>query len=95
MVENFCLLSLGGPLLGLVFGFIANIWLRKIINDDVLVITISFVLCYLLFFCAENLKYSVSGILALVTLGLFMSAMGRTSIFHESAHSFHIVWSFA
>ena len=70
--------------MGLVFGFIANIWLRKIINDDVLVITISFVTCYLLFFVSENLKYSVSGILALVTLGFFMSAIGRTSINHDS-----------
>jgi hypothetical protein len=31
----------------------------------------------------------------MVTLGLFMSAMGRTSISHDSVHSFHIVWSFA
>jgi len=88
---NLVLLIVGGPILGLIFGYIANLWLKRIINDDVLVITISFVMCYLLFFLSENLKYSVSGILALVTLGFFMSAIGRTSISQDSITQFHTV----
>lgn len=89
------LLSVGGPLLGFVFGMIASLWLKRIINDDILIINITFVMCYLLFYVAENFHYEVSGILALVTLGLFMSAMGKTSIISESEHAVHTVWSFA
>ena len=95
VITNFCMLALGGPLLGFIFGMVSSLWLKRIINDDILIINITFVMCYLLFFCAENLTYQVSGILGLVTLGLFMSAMGRTNIYYESEHALHTVWSFA
>ncbi len=81
---NFCALAGGGPLLGFIFGMIGSLWLKRIINDDILIINITFVMCYLLFYMAENMTIQVSGILALVTLGLFMSAMGRTNIYSES-----------
>jgi NhaP-type Na+/H+ or K+/H+ antiporter len=95
VVSNFLLLAVGGPLLGFVFGMIASLWLKRIINDDILIINITFVMCYLLFYVAENFHYEVSGILALVTLGLFMSAFGKTNIISESEHAVHTVWGFA
>ena len=95
VITNFLMLACGGPLLGFVFGLISSVWLKRIINDDILIVNITFVMCYLLFFCAENLTYQVSGILGLVTLGLFMAAMGRTNIYHESEHALHIVWGYA
>lgn len=52
---NFCALSMGGPLLGFIFGMIASLWLKRIINDDILIINITVVMCYLLFYCAENM----------------------------------------
>jgi len=45
-----------------------------------LVAIITFFTCYLVFYVAEFTPIKVSGILALVVLGLFMSAYGKTSI---------------
>ena len=82
-------------MLGFIFGMVASLWLKRIINDDILIINITVIMCYLLFYTAEfGMWIEVSGILALVTLGLFMSAMGRTNIFHESQHALHYVWSY-
>jgi len=49
---------------------------------------------YIVFFLAENTKLHVSGILALVALGFFMSAYGKTSISAESEHALHHVWGY-
>lgn len=61
-------------------------WIKKIFNDETLVLNITIISCYLVFFVAENvdLGFEISGILALVSLGLFMSAFGRTRISHEA-----------
>jgi len=55
-------------------------------------ITITFIACYLLFFLAE-VQFHVSGILALVALGLFMSAYGQTKIDIDAKEALHAVWS--
>lgn len=94
VIYSFGRLSVGGPLFGFVIGFLISKWLRRIVNDEILIINITFVMCYLLFFFSET-YFNVSGILALVTLGLFMSSMGKTRIHHEAEHSLHVVWSFA
>lgn len=49
---------------------------------------------YLLFFLAESTKLHVSGILAIVTLGLYMTNTGKTKISAESEHAVHNVWGF-
>ena len=54
-IFNFCALSMGGPLLGFVFGMIGSMWLKKIINDDILIINVTVIMCYLLFYMAENM----------------------------------------
>ena len=43
---------------------------------------------------AENvdLGFKISGIIALVTLGLFMSAFGKTRISSEADHAVHTFW---
>jgi NhaP-type Na+/H+ or K+/H+ antiporter len=49
---------------------------------------------YLIFFLAEDTPIHVSGILAIVTLGLYMTRSGRTMISAESEHSVHHVWGY-
>jgi len=52
---NFCALAIGGPLLGILGGMLCSVWLKRIISDDVLIVNITFVVCYLLFYTAENM----------------------------------------
>lgn len=80
VITNFVRLAGGGPALGILFGLLSSLWLRRVIRDEVLVSIITFLTCYLVFFIAEFTDVKVSGILALVVLGLFMSAYGKTSI---------------
>jgi len=81
VVVNFVRLSIGGPLLGMIFGFIMSYWMKKIIRDSVLSVNITFILAYLCFYVAEFTFLHVSGILALVTLGLYFSAVGKKKIY--------------
>lgn len=68
-------------------GIAGSLWLRRIVRDDVLTSTITFITCYICFFFAEFTFVHVSGILSIVVLGLFMSAFGKISIYPESEHA--------
>jgi NhaP-type Na+/H+ or K+/H+ antiporter len=94
--STFLSLTVGGTILGLIFGIVATIWIRKIYNDEVLVVNITFLSCYLLFFVAENVNLGapISGIIALVSLGLFMAAFGKTRISVHSEHAVHTFWKY-
>jgi NhaP-type Na+/H+ or K+/H+ antiporter len=49
-----------------------------------------------LYFVCENvdLGIKISGIIALVSLGLFMAAFGKTRISPESDHAVHTFWKY-
>lgn len=69
--------------MGIIFGLISVYWIKRIFNDEILVLNITIISCYLVFFVAEYVEpfgIKMSGILALVSLSLFMSAFGRTRI---------------
>ena len=85
----------GGPILGVIIGLIGSLWLRKIVRDEVLTATITFIACYLGFYIAEFTFIKVSGILTMIGLGLFMSAFGKVNIYPESEHALHTIWAFA
>ena len=40
-------LTLGGMALGFIFGGLSTLWIKKIFNDEVLVVNITFLTCYL------------------------------------------------
>ena len=81
VVTNFVRMSIGGPILGICVGFLISIWMKKILRDAVLSVTITFIGCYLCFYLAEFTWLHVSGILSLVSLGLFFSAVGKRKIY--------------
>jgi NhaP-type Na+/H+ or K+/H+ antiporter len=84
VMTNFVRIAFGGPLLGIVVGVIMSYWLKKIIRDNVLSVNITFVGAYLCFYVAEFTWVKVSGILSIVVLGLYMSAVGKRKIYPES-----------
>ena len=78
---NFVRTSIGGPLLGIIFGFLICLWIKRIIRDNVLSVTVTVVGAYLCFWVAEFTFLKVSGILSIVTLGLYMAALGKRKIY--------------
>ena len=94
VLGSFIRIAFGGPLLGCIFGFLMSFWMKRIIRDPVLSINITFVGAYLCFYFAEFTSLKVSGILAIVVLGLYMSAVGRRKIYPESEHALHNTWGY-
>lgn len=87
----FCRLSFGGPILGILFGLGMSFWLKRILNDPTLEVNLTVFGAYLLFYTAESVL-KVSGILALVALGLYMTRSGKTRISSASEHAMHYIW---
>lgn len=87
IVQLFLELTLGAILLGVIFGFLSAKLIQKVRNDAVLTLNITVASSYLVYFVAEyvDLGIKVSGIMALVALGLYMAAFGKTKIAHEAA----------
>jgi len=77
---RFVRLSFGGAILGIIGGIIASQLLRRIHNNFVLEVNTTIFTAYLVFFIAEVTPIHVSGILALVALGLYMTKSGKTRI---------------
>jgi NhaP-type Na+/H+ or K+/H+ antiporter len=71
-------------------------WIKKIFNDEILVLNITIISCYGVFFVAEYVPLGIhmSGILSLVSLSLFMSAFGRTRISREADKAIHEFWEY-
>ena len=93
VIKQFCQLSFGGVALGIVGGMITSKILSKIHNNGVLEVNTTIFCSYLLFFLAESIL-GVSGILAIVSLGLYMTNTGKTKISAESEHAVHHVWGY-
>jgi len=94
IVIKFCRLSFGGPLLGVVCGAIMSFILHRTHNNFVLEVNTTIFISYLLFFIAESTSVHVSGILAVVCMGLYMTNTGKTRISAGSEHSVHHVWGY-
>lgn len=46
-VGLFFSLTIGGMVLGLIFGAVSTLWIKKIFNDEILVVNITFLTCYI------------------------------------------------
>ena len=87
-------LSLGGIAMGLGFAIALTLWLKRIVNQAVLETLLTLITTYLLFYTAELPSVHVSGAFAVVTLGLYMSAYGKTFISPLIEKNLHEFWSF-
>ena len=94
IIVLFVRLSIGGPLVGIACGVISSWWLKRIYDDPTLEIAVTFFTCYMTFWIAELSGAHVSGILALVSLGFYMSGVGKTYISVRSENDLHAFWKF-
>ena len=72
-VVMFIKLAIGGPLLGIAFGILAIIVSYFLKRGMTLFLNLILISCYITFFVAEKFNLGVSGILALVALGLTLN----------------------
>ena len=94
IVRLFFELTLGAVILGVIFGMIATELIKLFKNDPFLCYNTTLVGCYLVYFIAEyvNIGIQVSGIMALVSMGLYMAAFGRTKFTTEAKERVNHIW---
>ena len=94
-IKDLVTLCIGGPLFGVVVGLVFHIWMGRIIKDGVLVVSLTFTSCLLVFFFCEYPSWQLSGILALVTNSIILSYKSKVNIIADDLH--HVVetiWRF-
>ena len=91
---EFIYVAVGGTVVGLLIGWVVLAWVKKVFNDALVEICVIVAAAYLAFFVAEYFLH-VSGVLALVALGLVMAGVGRTRISPEVEHFMHEFWELA
>ncbi|XP_057544357.1 sodium/hydrogen exchanger 8 isoform X1 [Amaranthus tricolor] len=83
--------SLGAVGMGIAFGALSVLWLGYIFNDTVIEITLTLAVSYVAYFTAQE-GSDVSGVLTVMTLGMFFAAAARTTFKGESQQSLHHFW---
>lgn len=90
VIGEFIWVVSAGLIIGLAIGWTV-LWITgKLINQPLVEITLSVAAAYITFIVAETLH--VSGVVALVTLALVFSTLGRTRISPEISHFLHQFW---
>uniref|UniRef100_A0A0D9Y1X9 Cyclic nucleotide-binding domain-containing protein n=1 Tax=Leersia perrieri TaxID=77586 RepID=A0A0D9Y1X9_9ORYZ len=83
--------SLGAVALGLAFGIASVLWLGFIFNDTIIEIALTLAVSYIAFFTAQD-ALEVSGVLTVMTLGMFYAAFAKTAFKGDSQESLHHFW---
>nr|GLL41714.1 sodium/hydrogen exchanger 8 isoform X2 [Ipomoea trifida] len=77
-----------GVAIGLAFGVASVLWLGFIFNDTVIEITLTLAVSYVAYFTAQEVA-DISGVLTVMTLGMFYSAVAKTAFKGEGQQSLH------
>nr|AFF57539.1 salt overly sensitive 1 [Cochlearia hollandica] len=83
--------ALGAVGIGLAFGIVSVLWLRFIFNDTVIEITLTIAVSYFAYYTAQEWA-EASGVLTVMTLGMFYAALARTAFKGDSQKSLHHFW---
>ncbi|KAM0936277.1 putative cyclic nucleotide-binding domain, cation/H+ exchanger, rmlC-like jelly roll [Dioscorea sansibarensis] len=83
--------TLGAVAIGIAFGIVSALWLGFIFNDTVIEITLTLAVSYIVYHTAQD-GAEVSGVLAVMTLGIFYAAFARTAFKGDSQKSLHHFW---
>jgi NhaP-type Na+/H+ or K+/H+ antiporter len=80
-IITFIRLSIGGVVVGIIFGMVISYWIRRIVRDDVLGVMVVVSGTYLCFFLTEFTFIQVSGIWSVISLGLYISSVAKRKIY--------------
>ena len=92
-VETFSQLTFGGIVFGIFMGFFFNNIIKRIYNNDIVELSLSIVSCYVTFYISEHLLH-LSGILSIVSHGLYISYTGRTGTTPNLRIPLEHLWKF-
>ncbi|CAD8177625.1 unnamed protein product [Paramecium octaurelia] len=89
-------LLLGGAFVGVMFGLFTVWWIRRVNHNSILTINLTIVSAYVTYFVAESvdLGFKKNGLVAVISLGLFMSAFSKIRIRTEVEHPLQIFWQY-
>ncbi|KAL2343567.1 hypothetical protein Fmac_004852 [Flemingia macrophylla] len=91
IIEFLAKVSLGAVGMGFAFGIASVLWLGFIFNDTVIEIALTFAVSYIAYFTAQE-GSDLSGVLTVMSLGMFYSAFAKTAFKGESQQSLHHFW---
>ncbi|KAE8730062.1 Sodium/hydrogen exchanger 7 [Hibiscus syriacus] len=91
IIEFLAKVSLGAVGIGIAFGIASVLWLGFIFNDTVIEITLTLAVSYIVYFTGQE-GIEVSGVLAVMTLGMFYAAVAKTAFKGDSQQSLHHFW---
>ncbi|GAB4379481.1 MAG: cation:proton antiporter [Salibacteraceae bacterium] len=91
---EFLRVSIGGLAVGLLVGWLILRWIKGVFNDAMVEISVVVAAAYITFYIAEHFMH-VSGVLALVALGLMVGGFGRSNISPQVEHFMHDFWELA
>ncbi|CAI0385036.1 unnamed protein product [Linum tenue] len=83
--------SLGAVGIGLAFGIASVLWLGFIFNDTVIEIALTLAVSYVAYFTGQE-GADVSGVLTVMTLGMFYAAVAKTAFKGDGQESLHNFW---
>ncbi|XP_047330255.1 sodium/hydrogen exchanger 8 [Impatiens glandulifera] len=83
--------SLGAVGIGLALGIVSVLWLGFIFNDTIIEISLTLMMSYIAYYTAQE-GADVSGVLAVMTLGMFFAAFARTAFKSNGQQSLHHFW---
>jgi NhaP-type Na+/H+ or K+/H+ antiporter len=93
-IVEFFRVAFGGLLVGGIIGYVLIYWIKNVYNDALVETSLVVAAAYLTFFLAEH-SFKVSGVLALVALGLIVGGVGRSRISPQVEHFMHEFWELA
>ena len=93
VVKTFSQLTFGGIVFGIVMGFVFNMIIKRIYDDNIVELSLSIVSCYITFYISEHLLH-LSGILSIVSHGLYISYTGRTGTTPNLRITLEHLWGF-
>ncbi|MEA3314416.1 MAG: cation:proton antiporter [Campylobacterota bacterium] len=91
VIGDFTFVVMLGLSIGVIFGYLAILFISKVFNNPLVEISLSVGVAYLVFFIAEHM-FHVSGVVALVALALMFASVGRTKISPEVEGFLHHFW---
>lgn len=87
---NFLLVSVAGIAVGLLIGYIMYLVHKKFVCDPVIEVTLTFLTPFAAYLLAEHFHFS--GVLAVVTTGLYLSFRSAEILSHQSRIMAYSVW---
>ena len=99
IIISFITLNLTAILFGLFIGYITTGIIKRMFNDYIQVTNLTFLCGFLSLFLTENvivqLGLPISGLMTLLSLGIYMAAFGKSKINPASNHALIVFWGYA